>query len=94
VRRDAFCLTRQAIWDAGDVGHPWSSARLDICWMFAGRQPDADNTVARVKGAIDGIADACLVLNDQSIHLGAVTFERVSRKDQAVVLTVTRIEAT
>ena len=93
LRRDAFALTRQEIWDQRIADHPWPAARLDICWRFAGRQPDADNVVARLKGAIDGMADACIVADDQVISIGAVTFERVKRVEQAVRLTLTR-EAT
>lgn len=92
VRQDAAMLVRQAIWEAGDVGHPWPAATMDIHWRFSGRQPDSDNTVSRCKNVRDGIADACLVSDDVSIRVGAVTFERVRRAEQCVVLTLTRRE--
>lgn len=93
LRRDAFCEVRHAIWEAGDVGHPWPAATMDIHWQFAGRQPDDDNIVARLKSARDGIADACLVSDDALIRIGIVTLGRVARKDQCVIITLTRIEA-
>lgn len=90
LRSDAAHLTRQAIWEAGIDDHPWSGARLDIHWRFAGVQPDDDGVIGRIKAARDGIADACLVANDRDIVTGRVSFERVRRKEQCVVLTLTR----
>ena len=92
VRRDAALLTRQAIWEQRIDSHPWDAARLDICWLFAGTQPDADNVVARCKSVVDGIADMGIVANDQVLRLGAVTFRRVKRTEQAVMVTITREE--
>lgn len=90
MREAAAHVTRQAIWQDGITDHPWPAARIDVWWLFAGVQPDADNCIARLKSAIDGIADACIVANDNVIQLGAVQFERVKRKEQGVVLTLTR----
>jgi crossover junction endodeoxyribonuclease RusA len=89
VRLGAMLTTRDAIW-MDVVDHPWPSARMDICWLFAGTEPDSDNVVARLKAVRDGIADACLVSNDRDIHIGTVTMERVPRKEQGVVLTLVR----
>lgn len=93
VRREAFCLTRQAIWDGGIDSHPWDAAVMDIEWRFSGRQSDSDNVVTRVKAARDGIADACLVRDDKYVVIGSITMERVRRSEQAVVLTLTRLDA-
>jgi crossover junction endodeoxyribonuclease RusA len=71
----------------------WPGAQMDIHWQFAGRQPDDDNCIGRLKAVRDGIADAGLVADDALIRVGVVTFERVSRKDQAVRITLTRTEA-
>jgi Holliday junction resolvase RusA-like endonuclease len=93
TRADAMHVTRNAIWQDGIDNHPWPSCRMDICWLFAGVQPDSDNIVARLKAVRDGIADALLVADDKHIQIGAVTTERVPRKEQGVVLTLTRQEA-
>jgi Holliday junction resolvase RusA-like endonuclease len=94
VRRDAALVTRSAIWEQDITSHPWPAARMDIHWRFAGTQPDSDNVVARCKSLRDGIADACLVANDQSISIGSVTFERVPKRDVEVVVIVTREDGT
>jgi Holliday junction resolvase RusA-like endonuclease len=90
VRRDAMMVTRSVIWQDGIDSHPWPAAVMDICWLFAGTQPDSDNIVARLKAVRDGIADALLVADDKHISIGSVTFERVPRKEQGVVITLTR----
>lgn len=71
----------------------WPGARMDIEWRYAGRTPDDDNCVGRLKSTRDGIADAGLVADDGLIHIGAITLVRVPRKDQQVIITLTRIEA-
>lgn len=71
----------------------WPAASLRITWMFAGRQPDDDNCIARLKPVRDGLADAGLIADDGLIHVEGVVFERVKRHEQAVVLTLTRREA-
>ena len=68
----------------------WPSARMDIHWCFAGRQPDDDNVIARCKSIRDGAQDAGLVNDDQAIRVGDVTFQRVRRPAQCVVVTFTR----
>jgi Holliday junction resolvase RusA-like endonuclease len=95
TRRDAMLVTRQSMWDQlaeWDINDPWPSARMDICWLFAGVEPDSDNIVARLKAVRDGIADALLVTDDKHIQIGTVTTERVPRKEQGVVLTLVREE--
>ena len=77
-----------------DINEPWPAARMDIHWRFAGRQPDDDNIIARCKPIRDGIADAGLVADDCSIHVGSVVFERVPRRDVEVVITLTREDGT
>ena len=93
TRTGALLMTRNVIWQEGITSHPWPAARMDICWMFAGRQPDDDNVVARCKSIRDGIADGCLVSDDKHITIGTVTMERVPKAQQGVVLTLTRLDA-
>jgi crossover junction endodeoxyribonuclease RusA len=71
----------------------WPAASMHIFWLFAGRQPDDDNVIARCKPIRDGIADAGLVADDGLIRVEGVTFERVPRKEQGVVIRLTRQEA-
>jgi hypothetical protein len=86
-------VTRAAIWqDSIGESMPWPACRMDICWLFAGVEPDSDNIVARLKAVRDGIADALLVTDDKHIQIGTVTTERVPRKEQGVVLTLVREE--
>lgn len=95
VRRDAHLLTwreQQGIITTDDTR--WPAASMRICWMFAGRQPDDDNVIARLKPVRDGIADAGLVADDGLIRVEGVTFERVKRSEQAVVITLTRSDTT
>jgi crossover junction endodeoxyribonuclease RusA len=89
TRNDAYisCLIADA-----DKG--WPAATMHIFWQFAGKQPDDDNVIARCKPIRDGIADAGLVADDGLIRVTGVTFERVPRKDQGVVLTLTREDVT
>jgi Holliday junction resolvase RusA-like endonuclease len=66
---------------------------MRIHWFYAGRQPDSDNIVARLKAARDGIADACLVSDDRDIQIGEVITVRVPRTQQHLLITMIRMEA-
>ena len=51
-------------------GPMWKRARLTLRWFAKqdNRIPDIDNAIASVKGAIDGLADAGVLLNDRGIE--------------------------
>ena len=75
-------------------GGRWPAARLDIEWRCAGKQPDDDNIIAACKPIRDGIADTGIVADDTHITTGTVRIVRVTRADEGLVLTLTRMEDT
>jgi hypothetical protein len=94
LKWSALQLTREA-WEALGVPYwewqPWPAARMDVLWCFSGPQPDDDNAWSRLKSTRDGVAESGLVTDDRHITIGAITFQRVKRAEQRVVLTFTRI---
>ena len=81
------------IQDALTDVEPWPGAVMDVIWKYRlGVHPDDDAVWQRVAAYRDGAQDAQLVANDATIRTGTVTFERVPKGDEGVVLVFTRID--
>jgi hypothetical protein len=91
LKWSAMQLTREAMGLHWWEWQAWPATRMDVLWCFSGPQPDDDNAWARLKSTRDGVAAAGLVIDDRHITIGAITFQRVRRAEQRVVLTFTRI---
>ena len=94
--RETACRTAQdAIGEAGATGTPWPKARASAAFYFArkGRR-DPDNLWYSLKGVVDGLRDAGLLLDDDTEHLSR-TDPTVGKDaaDPRVVLTIERIAA-
>ncbi len=61
--------------------------RRCITGRIGGKRPDDDGVTTRCAAYRDGAQDAGLVADDQQITTGTVTFERVKRGEECVVLT-------
>lgn len=73
-REEAFAAAIQAL--CGKPAPHWPKATLDIAWYAPKRQwPDPMNVGYFLKGAIDGLEDAKIIVNDKELHCGR--YERV-----------------
>jgi hypothetical protein len=96
--RDTKAVREYAGWQArlamqhDGITEPWPAAQLHIWWQFAGKQPDDESVIARCKPARDALVDAGLLTVDRYVRQASVTLERVPRKEQGVVITVTRAD--
>ena len=70
----------------------WEYARVHARYYHKNKRNmgkrDADNAIASLKGAIDGIADAGIVVNDSGIRWGEVELEHVDPSFPRVELVV------
>ena len=71
---------------------PWPAATVDLTFYWPDkRRRDKDNAVASMKAALDGIADAGLVVNDEHFQPGKVDFQ-VDKSNPRVVITMRKLD--
>lgn len=64
----------------------WPAAVMHVDWRFAGSQPDSDGAWTRLSAYRDAAQHAHVVLDDKQVRMGTLTFTRVRRTEQRVVL--------
>lgn len=75
---------------------PIDPARVTYHLKWCGTAPDKDNFIASMKGALDGLVDAGIVIDDSPDHieLGEPIYERVPhRTDVGVTIEVEEVLA-
>ncbi len=76
----------------GDRVYGWECARLDVTWYGKTAQClrlDADNIIGSLKGAIDGLVDAGLLVDDRGVSWGRPAREKDSHRPR-VELKITK----
>jgi hypothetical protein len=98
VKHRAFQDQKQwcenSIWSSLAIEH-WGTvpATMDVDWRYSrGRAPDDDNVWSRVAACRDAFESMCVVLDDQQIRVGTVTFTRVPVGSEEVVVSLRRDE--
>lgn len=88
-RADAFAWSTSKFPGAGPK---WERARVMLRWFAkdSHRIPDIDNAIASIKGALDGMTDAGVMLNDRGIE-GIDVWRVVDKAKPRVEITVTPV---
>lgn len=75
-------------------GPKWARARVTLRWFAKDepRIPDFDNAVASIKGALDGMTDAGVLVNDRGIE-GIEVWRVVDKANPRVEVIVHRVES-
>jgi crossover junction endodeoxyribonuclease RusA len=60
----ALAAANQAYW-----GAPAKTAMLEATFYLPARKRDPDNCIAALKAAIDGVADAGIIINDRDVRI-------------------------
>lgn len=89
VRDEAITALRQV-----SIGHglQWPGAVMSVEWRFAGTAPDSDGAWTRVSAIRDAAQHVEIVTNDRHIEQGTLTFTRVKKVEQCVVVRFKRPE--
>lgn len=68
-RQDAYDCVAIEFWKLGIKDKPlWVKASYKVSFYFKdARRRDADNAIASLKSALDGVADAGLIINDSGL---------------------------
>jgi crossover junction endodeoxyribonuclease RusA len=90
AQRDAAYLL--ALEAQGTTYRQWPTVLVDVKWYGRTRTAlnmDADNAIATLKGSVDGLQDAGLIVNDNGVRWGDIT-PGVDKANPRVELVVTR----
>lgn len=84
-----------AVWEAckecGLVGPRWKAARVQVRWFTkTKRRPDADNALASLKAAFDGLTDAGVWVSDRETQYEPIVFgvDKVSPRVEVEIMEV------
>jgi Holliday junction resolvase RusA-like endonuclease len=68
--------------------HQWRTATITVHWFSRTRtRPDADNALASLKAAFDGLVDAGVLADDREVTFAPIRFA-VDKADPRVEITV------
>jgi crossover junction endodeoxyribonuclease RusA len=75
------------------LGEPrWTNARIELDFYFdTNRKRDKDNLLASMKAAMDGFADAGVIVNDSGFEYASPRLH-VDKENPRVVVTILRID--
>lgn len=89
------CLAAMQVAEAAGLVAPWPFARIDYVFYYASRRGaaarDDDNSVASMKQARDGFAQAGIVTNDKRFRQGTAQILADPERPR-VVVTISRLE--